>query len=200
MRFLKSLLGGILGSAIGVAAYFAINQYLPGPKTWAVLIIGLLAGLGVRVFCGRNRSPLTGIVAATTALIALLGFNYSVIALAQQASDPIISEHVEFDKDGRPIAAAEDEEESEASEESQQEPEPEPVAVAPATLSEGKTIQVADVFSQPNLAMVQSSPMDMIALAMTGLLAFVLGRGTPTLHPSSEPIAKTAAESDEQVD
>lgn len=180
MRFLQSLFGGILGSALGLGAYYAINQTMQRPVPWTVLIIGLLAGLGVRLICGRNRSGLTGIVAATTALTALLGFNYSVIALAQQGAGPVIAEHVNFDEEGRPIHAEEEEEEESLESDTDEETsaEPEPTATVPVPLSDGKPIQVADVFSQPNMAMAQSSPMELAALAITGLLAYLLGRGS----------------------
>lgn len=192
MRFLQSLFGGILGSALGLGAYYAINQTMQRPVPWTVLIIGLLAGLGVRLICGRNRSGLTGIVAATTALTALLGFNYSVIALAQQGAGPVIAEHVNFDEEGRPIHAEEEESlESDTDEETAAEPEP--TATVPVPLSDGEPIQVADVFSQPNMAMAQSSPMELAALAITGLLAYLLGRGSGKPAAASVQQAETDA-------
>lgn len=73
MEIVKSMLGGLIGGAVG--AYVAnLIQSVSGLSSPVFLLItGLGAGIGVRVAAGMNRSFATGVVGVVTTVIILLG-------------------------------------------------------------------------------------------------------------------------------
>ena len=75
MQMLKALVGGIIGGGIGI---LIVNQIQAGEDSnpWFLLIVGLLAGLGARILAGADRSFVTGLMGALTAIAVTLGSTY----------------------------------------------------------------------------------------------------------------------------
>lgn len=97
MQFLKALIGGIIGGAIGSAVYFVLK---PGDQffiPWLSILAGLLSGIGVRLLCGSQRNVLTGIVAAVTTLVALLGWQYVADVRLAMTDPTIVSQPARID-------------------------------------------------------------------------------------------------------
>lgn len=227
MRIVQSLIGGLLGSAIGTGLYYALVTNLKRPMPWAVVIIGILAGLGVRVLCGKNRNLITGLMATATALVALLGYNFATIsaAAADLSAPPVNSEAEEYppwvdeveisdedeidseddedanadsdedaagddgegDSDNDP--AGETSDDGDAQDEDPDDADNEAAearaAADPEPTLDGQTLG-------PVLPTAPSSQTDAIALALTGLLAYVIGRGNGTEQSAQSPDSSPA--------
>ncbi len=68
----KALIGGVIGAAIGCAFYNYINPHATPSIPWAAIVPGILAGLGVLILCGTERSKVTGLIALVATLGTLL--------------------------------------------------------------------------------------------------------------------------------
>lgn len=217
MQIVKSLIGGILGSAIGLGLYYALTTGLKKPLPWGVVIIGILAGVGVRLFCGKNRNLITGLVATATALIALLGYNFATISAAELSAPPISSlqpeeyppwvdeaeispedeaamneDQDESDEDDSDEEAPRDEDENEQADDAtpDESSSSDPVASDESSSAPEERTTDEDAPTQgPVLPKPPSSQTDMIALGLSGLLAYFIGRGSgiQTTTQSTDP-------------
>ena len=212
MPIVKALIGGLVGGCLGayVASLFGPVRGPMGP--WLILLAGIGAGLGARLLCGANRSFATGIVSAITAITGVALFSYMSAAVALRSSDEMeapldVARSVEQSMgeiavedqiivDGESETATENEATSEA-----KETEAEPVADADDSASELPLEQerpleprndapdielMKKVAESGNVQQAQSSSMDLIANAVSALLAFVIGTGSATA-PKREP-------------
>ena len=73
MEIVKSMLGGVIGGAVGALVANMIQSISGYSGPWFLLITGLGTGIGVRIAAGLNRSFVTGVVGAVTTVIVLLG-------------------------------------------------------------------------------------------------------------------------------
>ena len=80
MQFAKSLIGGIIGAAIGIVLLFAIYRFSDG--FWSAVPFAILTGLGVRmaVNTAGHASYARGALTAILALAAYIG-GLSLVAL-----------------------------------------------------------------------------------------------------------------------
>ena len=104
MANLKAVLGAVVGGLLGS---FVASKI---PSDASILLAGILAGCGVRAFCGKQRNFLTGIIAAVCAILVALGFSYAdsqkkiadamnapVIEMPQPSSDDDVDDEEEED-------------------------------------------------------------------------------------------------------
>ena len=90
MQIVKALVGGLAGGSIGVYVSNVLQQATHLASPWSLLLVGLGAGLGVRLLCGKNRNFATGAVSAIATIVALLGISYAnSMAVLNSASDPL---------------------------------------------------------------------------------------------------------------
>jgi hypothetical protein len=90
MRFGPTLIGAIVGAAVGVVLHLALEILGGIEAPWFAVIIGLLVGLCVRKFdksCAGQVSYVRGAIAGLIALGAIVGSTYVLgAALTKQAS------------------------------------------------------------------------------------------------------------------
>ena len=90
MRFGPTLIGAVIGAAVGVVLHLALEIFGGIEAPWFAIIIGLLVGLCVRKFdtsCAGHVSYIRGAIAGLVALGAIVGSTYVLgAALTKRAS------------------------------------------------------------------------------------------------------------------
>jgi hypothetical protein len=82
MSFFKWLVAGLVGAAVGGAAWVLIGYFANYEIGWIAWGIGLLAGLGVRATAGQSSGVAPGLAAVTAAAAVVALSKYAVIAIA----------------------------------------------------------------------------------------------------------------------
>lgn len=73
MSLLKAMFAGAIGAAIGAAIWLGGETMASRSLPWLALLVGLLAGLGVRCCCPKeHRSFVTGAIAAIMTLLGVV--------------------------------------------------------------------------------------------------------------------------------
>lgn len=85
MDFLKWLVGGLVGAAIGGAVWIAVGYFLEAEVGYIAWGIGLLAGIGVRIAAGQNDGVMCGIAAVIAAVAVVLSSKYMVVSMQVDA-------------------------------------------------------------------------------------------------------------------
>jgi len=169
MQFGRSIIGALIGAAIGIGVMIAAYLALGLDTVWLALPVAILTGLGVRtmVATGGHASYLRGALTGALALGAyLLGWNV-VAGLAQKnAAAAAQATRIEQSADA-------DDKAEEADEQAEGEPAEEP-KVATAQ-SRPKPVVGG---SQKVPMRTSSSALEMIVLCVSALIAYELGRGT----------------------
>ncbi len=81
MPYLKWIIAGTIGAAIGTIAWIVVG-YFGYEVGWIAWGVGFLAGLGVRVVAGEeNEGAVPGVIAAVIAIIAVLIGKYCVASI-----------------------------------------------------------------------------------------------------------------------
>ena len=93
MQFGKSLVGGIIGAAIGVAFLFAIYHFSDG--FWSAVPFAILTGLGVRMAVNTAGHPsyARGALTAIIALAAYIG-GLSLVAYVVATRASTVAERI----------------------------------------------------------------------------------------------------------
>jgi hypothetical protein len=90
MRFGPTLIGAVVGAAVGVVLHLTLEVFGGVEAPWFAVIIGLLVGLCVRKFdksCAGHVSYVRGAIAGLIALGAIVGSTYVLgAALTKQAA------------------------------------------------------------------------------------------------------------------
>jgi hypothetical protein len=165
MQFGKSLVGGIIGGLLGIAALIAV-QWLTGyDRTWLAILVAFLTGAGVRtmVSTAGHASYLRGALTALLALAAYAGGTSLYAKVAQNFAAPVQASI------SLPVAEPAD---KEAAEEVVEEAPVAPVAAPPAIAPRDGAMT-----AKPQLPQ-NSSPWDFAWLTIAALLAYELGRGS----------------------
>lgn len=121
MRFGPTIVGGLVGAAIGVALHLALEVFGGIEAPWFAIIIGLLTGLFVRKFdksCAGHVSYVRGALAGLIAMGAIVGSSYLLLAVlansARVAGAQVVTEESEAagvqGSDGTAVEVAEVEE------------------------------------------------------------------------------------------
>ena len=166
MQFGKTVVGAIIGAALGIGLLIAVYLMFGIDKMWMAIPVALLTGLGVRMVAATSghASYLRGAITVVLAMAAYLGGLAITRAVANHRAETV-------SKANPPRAAAE--EPGAPGDAKSEEPVAPPVN-APPTSSQA-----------PELAMRRSampsqafSTWDFISLAVAALVAYELGRGS----------------------
>jgi hypothetical protein len=182
MQLGRSLLGAVIGGAIGVGLVVALYYFLVLDNAGLAVLVAICAGLGVRasVVTKGHASYLRG---ALTCLLALGAFAASKFLIATLASHGMLSDVRQVKR----VIAAPDEAGS-ASEEASSAP---------------NVVEAPHIEQRPSGTVVASgksrlpqpfSTWDFIWLSAAALIAYELGRGTEVPHriaPDDAPPATT---------
>ena len=176
MHVLNWLFGGIVGGAVGAAAWVAIEYTTQSEFAWMAWPVGLLVGWGVHKFAAADTRGgfLRGALAALLALAAVLGAGWSKAEIltkqAARASNAAVGVTVsETDGSGEgEVAAAIDRVSIDIEE--------------PAAGFLNGPLE-----SKPRNAF---QDLNMLWLCLAALTAYVVGKGSGTGVASSEELAK----------
>ncbi|MCA9084761.1 MAG: hypothetical protein KDA81_11925 [Planctomycetaceae bacterium] len=86
MDFIKWLIGGLVGAAIGGIVWVLVGYFLEAEVGYIAWGIGLLAGIGVRVAAGSDEGALCGIAGVMSAVLVVLGSKYIVVSMFVNAA------------------------------------------------------------------------------------------------------------------
>lgn len=187
-RLGSTVVGGLLGAAIGVVMHLVLETGLAGTRPyeaiWFALAIGGLTGLGVRMANKGHmtRSYTRGAVSGVVALLAILA---STFLIAQ-----VMSRREALNK-AKPIAAAQaaaaNAEANGAAADAAAEPAAAPLQDPAAQAG------VAGMIGRPGADKL--NPWQFVFMAAGALVAYELGRGVEPRHPAQrfavEPVTVT---------
>jgi hypothetical protein len=167
MQLGKTLVGAIIGAALGIGLLIAVFLFAGIDKMWMAIPVALLTGLGVRMVAATSghASYLRGAITVLLALGAYLGGLAITKAVANHRTETVAKAkpaHAAAEEPGAPGDAKDGEPAAEA-----------PPANAPPVAS-----------ASPDLSHRQAMPRqsfstwDFISLAVAALVAYELGRGT----------------------
>ena len=166
MQFGKTLVGAIIGAALGIGLLIAVYLLFGIDKMWMAIPVAVLTGLGVRmvVATSGHASYLRGAITVLLAMGAYLGGLAVTRAVANYRADTV-------SKANPPRAAAEEPGEPGDAKD-------EPVAEAPAVVAPPSAPANTDAVQRRPAMPNQFSTWDFISLAVAALVAYELGRGT----------------------
>lgn len=171
-----TLLGGVVGAAVGVALHTVLETGMLGKPieaSWFAIIIGLLTGLGVRQAnrTHMERSYLRGAISGVIALAAIFGSTVVIAEIMKKRDQSMAS---------KPTAVAADE--ADDASENADEGDRASVAEAETTAVEAdRSINPAlagGVVGNPRAG--DWNPWQFVFMALGALVAYEFGRGTGT--------------------
>jgi hypothetical protein len=166
MQIGKTLVGAIIGAALGIGLLIAVYLMFGIDKMWMAIPVAVLTGLGVRMVASTSghASYLRGAITVLLAMGAYLGGLAITRAVANHRAATVA-------KANPPRAAAQ--EPGDAADAKEVPAETPPVIAAPVTT------KPTDVTAhRPAMPNQQFSTWDFISLAVAALVAYELGRGT----------------------
>jgi hypothetical protein len=196
MQLGKSLVGALVGGAVGIAALIGIHMLTGWDKAWLAIPVAIITGLCVR-WIADTRGHASYARGALTALVAILAFlawypiQAKITIGTASVAKPIVADRTAaeaIEPRDTTVEAATDDADEPAEPESDDADEPAQPASTPA----------ADEAAQPNagegglaravpprLPAQQFSTWDFLWLCIAGLIAYELGRGTaPATRPT----------------
>ena len=188
MQFGKSLLGAIVGAAVGVGLLLLVYLTLGLDKSWLSIPFAILTGLGVRMFASTSghASYVRGAMTMAVALAAYIGGWFLVAKVASAHANSASS---------RPAAAAENKAATEPGEAAgTKDATPKDVEPAPQAHLRGGEGAIGRG-ALPKAGQSYSA-VDIICLAIAALVAYEMGRGSgmapmPTDRPAEPAPAGT---------
>jgi hypothetical protein len=174
MQLGKTLVGAIIGAALGIGLMVAANKLFQLDAVWLAIPVAILTGLGVRMMVSTTghasylRGAITGIL-ALAAYLGGVGVQKMVVSQADALRPPVVTQ---------PTAPAEGEEDDPA----------EPAEAAPPAPVQQAPMPVRDVRGAPRAGGQAQNPLDFVWLGIAALIAYELGRGS---GPSTKPVATT---------
>ncbi len=176
MQLGKSLLGGIIGAAVGIGLLLAVYRLFGIDKGWLAIPFAIVTGLGVRAMVSTtgHASYFRGALTMLLALAGYIGGWYLAASMAQARANAMTLKPVAVEQ--KAVDAA-----GEGTGEAAPAPPPPMPTESEALGSMGRRSM------SPKGAM---SPFDIICLAIAALVAYELGRGSGVSAPapSSAPL------------
>ena len=166
MQLGKTLVGAIIGAAVGIGMLVAVYVMMGIDRFWLAIPFAIITGLGVRMLVSTagHASYVRGVL---TMLLAMAAYFVGWMVVAQVATARAKKEPA------KPIVRVEETAETDATDpDAPKEETPPPPPVTPPRNVEAPTMRTA--------APLPGSPWDMIWLAVAALAAYELGRGTGT--------------------
>jgi hypothetical protein len=178
MQFAKSLIGGIIGAAIGIALLFAIYRFSDG--FWSAVPFAILTGLGVRmaVNTAGHASYARGALTAILALAAYIGGLSLVAAVTTASARAPVAHAAAADESSKGSGDSEDKDAGSA---------------APAPVVETKMSTGGEGHRGPIVAPQQFNAWNFVWLGVAAFIAYELGRGSDAAATYAEPAATPAA-------
>ena len=185
MQLGKTLVGAIIGGALGISALIAIYFATQIDQAWLAIVVAVLTGLGVRwmVSTKGHASYARGGLTAILALVAFVVGTMLVAELATRQAAAAAKKPVPKASADQPAEEAREDDAGEAES-----------APPPADMPVDRTAMTGT--PRPGNPNRGSSPMDYIWLAVAGLVAYELGRGSGT---SQKSVEERAAEDDHET-
>ena len=182
MQFGKTLVGAIVGAALGIGLLIAVYLMFGIDKMWMAIPVAVLTGLGVRMVASTSghASYLRGAITVLLAMGAYLGGLAITRAVANHRADTVA-------KANPPRAAAQEPGEAGDAKEV-------PATEAPPVSAPPIARAPTDITHRPAMPNQQFSTWDFISLAVAALVAYELGRGTGVA-----PVATMGASPSEPV-
>jgi hypothetical protein len=167
MQFGKTLVGAIIGAALGIGLLIAVYLLFGIDKMWMAIPVALLTGLGVRMVAatGGHPSYLRGAITVFLALGAYLGGLAITRAVANHRTDTVA-------KANPPRVAAADEPGEPGDAKTEPAAEAPPVNAPPIAPANPGLLPRRPGMPQP------INTWDFLSLAVAALGAYELGRGT----------------------
>jgi hypothetical protein len=167
MQLGKTLVGAIIGAALGIGLLIAVFLFAGIDKMWMAIPVALLTGLGVRMVASTSghASYLRGAITVLLALGAYLGGLAITKAVANhraEVASKVGPRHVAAEEPGAPGDAKDGE------------PAVEAPPIAPPTPAPNPELGT----HRPAMPRQSFSTWDFISLAVAALVAYELGRGT----------------------
>jgi ABC-type antimicrobial peptide transport system permease subunit len=184
MQFGKSLVGAIIGAALGIGLLIVVYLQLGFDKMWMAIPVALLTGLGVRFAVAKSgaASYARGALTVVIALAAYLGGLQVSKSIATQRATraPKATAHADTEQPAADDqAAANPESEPKASG---------PDATAPKQAASRPLPHPMDPAThRPNLPN-QYPTWDLLALGIAALVAYELGRGSGGIAGSTTTV------------
>jgi hypothetical protein len=191
MQFGKSLVGALVGGAVGIAALIGIHMLTGWDKAWLAILVAIITGVGVR-WAANTSGHASYARGALTALVAILAFLawYPIqaqLTVRGALAKPILPNRAPADAE--PANTDETDETAEAADangnddaaDSTETPAADTEVAEPATdaatqpTDDGPNV-VPGGFAKPRAQ--QFSTWDFVWLCVAGLIAYELGRGT----------------------
>ncbi len=182
MHFFKWLFGGIVGGAIGAAAWVGIEYATKSEYGWIAWPVGLLVGLGVHKAASADIRGgfFRGAVAALLALAAVMG--------AGKAKEMVMRKQAE--KASQPVLIADAmAEESETAEPSDTSPASQEILAMPDVSSNRGAMAIKPANALKDL--------NMLWLCLSAVTAYMIGKGS---GPSTLPTEEETAEAEKQAE
>jgi hypothetical protein len=165
MQFGKTLVGGIIGAALGIGLLIAVYLMFGIDKMWMAIPVAVLTGLGVRMVAATSghASYLRGAITVVLAMGAYLGGLAISKAAANHRADAKVAPAASHSEEPADAGDAKD----------QAAPETKQVEAMPATpVKFDPSAHRAPVPQGP------ISTWDFLSLAVAALVAYELGRGS----------------------
>jgi hypothetical protein len=191
MQFGKSLVGALVGGAVGIAALIGIHMLTGWDKAWLAILVAIITGVGVR-WAANTSGHASYARGALTALVAILAFLawYPIqaqLTVRGALAKPILPNRAAADTE--PANTVEADETAEAADangnddaaDSTETPAAdtevaEPAADAATQPTDDGPNVVPGGLARPRAQ--QFSTWDFVWLCVAGLIAYELGRGT----------------------
>lgn len=183
MQFGKTLIGAIIGAAIGIALLVIVYMAFTIDAVWLAIPVAILTGLGVRTMVSTSGHPsyLRGATTGVLALAAYLVGWYIVAQVATQRASAAAEPRADLAAAAQPAEGAAGDS-ADATEGDDAKADAPKAADEPQTRPAGSNAAVAR-----NPAMPRSfSTLDFVWLCLAGLVAYELGRGTGGAKPVAE--------------
>jgi hypothetical protein len=186
MQLGKSLVGALVGGAVGIAALIGIHMLTGWDKAWLAILVAIITGVGVR-WAANTTGHASYARGALTALIAILAFLAWYPIQAQLTVRGALAKSILPNRAAVEANAADADETSEPADTADADEAAETVA-APAAdepaqqVGEGPNV-APGALARPRAQ--QFSTWDFLWLCIAGLIAYELGRGTAAATPAA---------------
>lgn len=179
MQLGKSLVGAIIGAAVGIALLIAVQHFKQIDQTWLSIVVAILVGLGVRAMVSTSGHP-SYLRGALTGILALAAYFGGMQLYSQLAQRGILAKKL-----AAPPVAAPQVEGGAATTEAEVDGVPVPVEPAASPVPSARP-QLVDM--QKGGPAQPGSPWDYVWLIVAALIAYELGRGSDQAVPKGPVI------------
>jgi hypothetical protein len=184
MQLGKSLVGALVGGAVGIAALIGIHMLTGWDKAWLAILVAIITGVGVR-WAAATTGHASYARGALTALIAILAFLAWYPIQAQLTVRGALAKPILPNRAAVEANAADADEASEPADTADADEAAETVAAPAAVEPAGQTGEGPNIapgaLARPRAQ--QFSTWDFLWLCIAGLIAYELGRGTAAATP-----------------